>query len=58
MKGLNTSLAFFVNDCFSLMDRGFVFKLVKYYCSAVSIRSFSVFHSRSKILPTKALKHK
>ncbi|UJR34198.1 hypothetical protein I4U23_021604 [Adineta vaga] len=29
---LNSSLAFFINDCLSLMDRGFVFSLIKIYC--------------------------
>ncbi|CAF3642968.1 unnamed protein product [Adineta steineri] len=29
---LNTSLAFFINDCLTLMDRGFVFSLIKIYC--------------------------
>ncbi|CAF0791221.1 unnamed protein product [Rotaria sordida] len=29
---LNTSLAFFINDCLSLMDRGFIFGLIKIYC--------------------------
>ena len=32
---LNTSLAFFINDCLSLMDRGFVFNLIKIYCKEV-----------------------
>ena len=33
---LNTSLAFFINDCLSLMDRGFVFNLIKIYCKEVN----------------------
>jgi len=32
---LNTSLAFFINDCLSLMDRGFIFNLIKIYCKEV-----------------------
>ena len=32
---LNTSLAFFINDCLSIMDRGFVFNLIKIYCKEV-----------------------
>ena len=35
VKGLNNSLAFFVNDCLSLMDRSYVFTLIKQYCKAV-----------------------
>ena len=34
-KKLNTSLAFFVHDAFSLMDRGFVFTLIKTYLKKV-----------------------
>uniref|UniRef100_A0A8C6PPJ1 Dedicator of cytokinesis 8 n=1 Tax=Nothobranchius furzeri TaxID=105023 RepID=A0A8C6PPJ1_NOTFU len=33
---LNVSLAFFLYDLLSLMDRGFVFQLVKNYCSQVA----------------------
>ena len=32
---LNSSLAFFLFDLFSLTDRGFVFELVKQYCKEV-----------------------
>ena len=32
---LNSSLAFFLFDLFSLIDRGFVFELVKQYCKEV-----------------------
>ena len=38
VKGLNTSLAFFIQDCFSFMDRGFVFHMIKNYCKHVSTR--------------------
>ncbi|MGH0168726.1 UNVERIFIED_CONTAM: hypothetical protein FKN15_055322 [Acipenser sinensis] len=32
VERLNTSLAFFINDLLSLMDRGFVFSLIRSYC--------------------------
>ena len=32
---LNASLAFFINDCLSIMDRGFIFNLIKIYCKEV-----------------------
>lgn len=32
---LNNSLAFFLNDCLSLMDRTFVFSLIKIFCKEV-----------------------
>ncbi len=35
-RALNISLAFFVHDAFSLMDRGFVFSLIKTYLKKVS----------------------
>ncbi len=35
---LNTSLAFFINDCLSLMDRGFIFNLIKIYCKEVCLQ--------------------
>lgn len=31
MERLNTSLAFFLNDLLSVMDRGFVFSLIRAY---------------------------
>ena len=37
---LNTSLAFFINDCLSLMDRGFIFNLIKIYCKEVDLINF------------------
>ena len=43
---LNNSLAFFLNDCLSLMDRTFVFSLIKIYCKEV--RHFSSFSSSLK----------
>ena len=36
IQSLNNSLAFFLLDCFSLMDRGFVFVRIKEYCRVVS----------------------
>jgi len=36
VKNLNLSLAFFINSCLSLMDRSFIFQLIKLYCKAVS----------------------
>ncbi|XP_005089591.1 dedicator of cytokinesis protein 7 isoform X1 [Aplysia californica] len=36
IKGLNTSLAFFLHDLMSLMDRGFVFQLIRQYCRKLS----------------------
>ncbi|XP_077456006.1 dedicator of cytokinesis protein 8 isoform X1 [Stigmatopora argus] len=39
---VNISLAFFVYDLLSLMDRGFVFLLVKNYCNQMSAKSVSM----------------
>uniref|UniRef100_A0A8B9K2Y7 Dedicator of cytokinesis 8 n=1 Tax=Astyanax mexicanus TaxID=7994 RepID=A0A8B9K2Y7_ASTMX len=39
---VNISLAFFVYDLMSLMDRGFVFNLVKNYCNQVRMSAKSV----------------
>ena len=36
---VNISLAFFLYDLLSLMDRGFVFNLIKHYCNQVSVLS-------------------
>jgi len=38
VKNLNISLGFFINSCLSLMDRSFIFQLIKLYCKAVSIK--------------------
>jgi len=35
VKNLNISLAFFINSCLSLVDRSFIFHLIKLYCKAV-----------------------
>ena len=35
VQRLNSSLAFFLYDLFSLVDRGFVFELVRHYCKEV-----------------------
>ncbi|KAF7669881.1 hypothetical protein LDENG_00100590 [Lucifuga dentata] len=39
---INISLAFFLYDLLSLMDRGFVFLLVKNYCNQMSAKSISM----------------
>ncbi|XP_076021315.1 dedicator of cytokinesis protein 8 isoform X2 [Genypterus blacodes] len=39
---INISLAFFLYDLLSLMDRGFVFQLVKIYCNQMSSKSISM----------------
>uniref|UniRef100_A0A8B9K1N1 Dedicator of cytokinesis 8 n=1 Tax=Astyanax mexicanus TaxID=7994 RepID=A0A8B9K1N1_ASTMX len=39
---VNISLAFFVYDLMSLMDRGFVFNLVKNYCNQMSAKSVTM----------------
>lgn len=38
IRSLNTSLAFFLQDLLSYMDRGFVFALIKLYTYEVSIQ--------------------
>ncbi|XP_069498128.1 dedicator of cytokinesis protein 7 isoform X11 [Ambystoma mexicanum] len=40
IERLNISLAFFLNDLFSIMDRGFVFTLVKAYYKQVSSKLY------------------
>ena len=35
-RRVNTSLAFFIHDALSLMDRGFVFTLIKSYLKKVA----------------------
>ncbi|XP_058034694.1 dedicator of cytokinesis protein 7 isoform X6 [Ahaetulla prasina] len=42
IERLNTSLAFFLNDLLSVMDRGFVFSLVKTYYKQVSSKLYSL----------------
>lgn len=37
MERLNSSLAFFLNDLLSLMDRGFVFNLIRSYYKQVGL---------------------
>ncbi|XP_027889254.1 dedicator of cytokinesis protein 8 isoform X1 [Xiphophorus couchianus] len=39
---INISLAFFLYDLLSLMDRGFVFQLVRNYCNQMSAKSVSM----------------
>ena len=43
VERLNSSLAFFLNDLLSLMDRGFVFNLIRSYYKQVPIVPFPVF---------------
>ena len=43
MERLNSSLAFFLNDLLSLMDRGFVFNLIRTYYKQVPIVSLPVY---------------
>lgn len=38
VERLNTSLAFFLNDLLSVMDRGFVFTLVRAYWKQASVQ--------------------
>ena len=48
--GLNIYLAFFIHDAFSLMDRGFVFQLIKAYLKKVNIfchMMFTKYHMTS-----------
>ncbi|XP_024276963.1 dedicator of cytokinesis protein 7 isoform X14 [Oncorhynchus tshawytscha] len=40
VERLNTSLAFFLNDLLSVMDRGFVFSLIKTYWKQVSTKLY------------------
>uniref|UniRef100_UPI00358FDEC1 dedicator of cytokinesis protein 7-like isoform X3 n=1 Tax=Myxine glutinosa TaxID=7769 RepID=UPI00358FDEC1 len=42
IERLNTSLAFFLNDLFSVMDRGFVFRLIKAYFKQVASKVSSL----------------
>jgi hypothetical protein len=42
VEQLNNALAFFVYDLFSLVDRGFVFRLISKYCEQISIKISSV----------------
>ncbi|XP_053727875.1 dedicator of cytokinesis protein 8 isoform X1 [Synchiropus splendidus] len=39
---VNISLAFFLYDLLSLMDRGFVFQLIKNYCNQMSAKNISM----------------
>uniref|UniRef100_A0A673MHC6 Dedicator of cytokinesis protein 7-like n=1 Tax=Sinocyclocheilus rhinocerous TaxID=307959 RepID=A0A673MHC6_9TELE len=42
VERLNTSLAFFLNDLLSVMDRGFVFSLIKTYWKQVSTKLYAL----------------
>lgn len=41
-RNLNTSLAFFLFDLFSVMDRGYVLNQVKSYCKQISAKIISL----------------
>lgn len=47
---VNISLSFFLYDLMSLMDRGFVFHLVKNYCNQVLQLFFNIITLRDSIL--------
>uniref|UniRef100_T1J9Y0 Uncharacterized protein n=1 Tax=Strigamia maritima TaxID=126957 RepID=T1J9Y0_STRMM len=42
IQTLNTSLAFFLFDLFAIMDRGYVFSLIKTYCKQISAKISSL----------------
>lgn len=42
VERLNSSLAFFLNDLLSLMDRGFVFNLIRSYYKQVPVLPLTV----------------
>uniref|UniRef100_A0AAX7SZ15 Dedicator of cytokinesis 6 n=1 Tax=Astatotilapia calliptera TaxID=8154 RepID=A0AAX7SZ15_ASTCA len=50
VERLNSSLAFFLSDLLSLMDRGFVFNLIRSYYKQVPIALFPIFLHFSIIL--------
>lgn len=57
---VNISLAFFLYDLMSLMDRGFVFQLVKNYCNQVLwLISFTnhYLHSKKSLMATCFIEH-
>lgn len=43
VERLNSSLAFFLNDLLSLMDRGFVFNLIRSYYKQVTLAPLPAF---------------
>lgn len=47
---VNISLAFFLYDLMSLMDRGFVFQLVKNYCNQVRMLILFTFDYQHEII--------
>ena len=47
IRSLNTSLAFFLQDLLSYMDRGFVFQLIKHY--TYEVRYYPVMNNSSVI---------
>lgn len=50
IKSLNTSLAFFLHDLLSLMDRGFVFQLIKEYIKKMSLKVCQLSDATSLLL--------
>ncbi|XP_070194616.1 dedicator of cytokinesis protein 7-like isoform X3 [Littorina saxatilis] len=50
IKSLNTSLAFFLHDLLSLMDRGFVFQLIKEYIKRMSLKICQMSDATSLLL--------
>ncbi|CAM1319326.1 DOCK6 (predicted) [Pycnogonum litorale] len=42
IQSLNTNLAFFLNDLLSIMDRGYIFNLIKMYCKQMSAKIASL----------------
>lgn len=55
VERLNSSLAFFLNDLLSLMDRGFVFNLIRSYYKQVptapSLISFNPIAPTHSVIP-------
>ena len=56
IRSLNTSLAFFLQDLLSFMDRGFVFQLVKHYTYEVKFYT-DIFPLYSKTCLKRPLKN-
>ncbi|XP_076463063.1 dedicator of cytokinesis protein 7-like isoform X1 [Babylonia areolata] len=50
IKSLNTSLAFFLHDLLSLMDRGFVFQLIRQYIKKMSLKICQLSDATSLLL--------
>lgn len=48
-SNLNASLGFFLFDCLSIVDRGFVFGLVKLYCKQITAKMLNLPDANSLI---------